>query len=1055
MFWEILKIEPTTDKQVIRVAYRELLSLTNPEEKPEEFKALREAYEAALAYAEEHASDKVRTPIEIWQDELEEVYGDFSRRCELTEWQKLLNQDICLSVDTRMECEDRLLRFLMEHYFLSHEVWVYFDQQFSWLDRQTELYETYPRDFIDYVVINGIHFSDILPMKMFMPGRDAEACSEYLNLYHKLMNVDEPEEARATAEKMMTLSEQHPYGTVRMLLMRIEDNDEEALTELIQLQKQYPDDMFIGLMLVEYLFESGRHEECRTLIEELKKYDRDNLRLRWFEAGCLAETGDYQEAVKIIDGLLRDTAGNGQMQYDLNQKRMEWNKILIDRLSAKLETEPDNIEDRVNLAWAYLENDYLDQAAELAAGIPEDYEDRFGYYNLNGSIALAQMRYADAAEYLEELVRVAENLPADSEKNVIRRGRVGEMCTRLGYCYHCMNETEKAEQAYGKALQVSENRTEILNHLSEISLSSRDFEKAAEYSRQLIREFPGGYQGYLMLAFACFYMHQDREAYNAVERALDLCRSDLTVYTLKARILIRNGAADGAREIVDFLLENGLENDPTVLFTQGVLKEDADQDVKTAEELFEKALAGMNGLEMNYEYGAEMLYRLLYLKGDHLDGNRKEDRDIMNDLVDRGLKCNPDHYGLKDYKAWLLIKEEEYEEALKIYLELMENPHHGPSVEAWIGYIYYQDLEHSADRSLQYYEKSLAEGGSASGHFYAGMCCMYMHRLDDAEEHFKALEEKNPASVDGPYRLSYVYHMKGELDKALAASERAIEVVKDRSGSQTQYYVRKAILLRRMKRYDEAIAVIREAMERYGYEYGNRMIFMIYAQAGRLKEAEEHLRQWTEAGKPDSELYDCGILLHMYRRDFEGALLEKKTAGEYLHPDRALEVDQIISEYYGDYKKQLKQTLKWLQYRLDRDGFDISRIQGTLAHCYFRLGDYENARHYASEALKEVDRKLAEFETDKLLFMARRIRLLAILGRREEAYEAIEQCRHLPFCQSCPESTCKDTDIFRMEAEEIFGNYDKAYEIACECQSLYPNEEDFLIAEHNLKRKLK
>jgi hypothetical protein len=42
-----------------------------------------------------------------------------------------------------------------------------------------------------------------------------------------------------------------------------------------------------------------------------------------------------------------------------------------------------------------------------------------------------------------------------------------------------------------------------------------------------------------------------------------------------------------------------------------------------------------------------------------------------------------------------------------------------------------------------------------------------------------------------------------------------------------------------------------------------------------------------------------------------------------------------------------------------------------------------------------------------------------------------------------------------MEAEEIFGNYEKAYEIACEGQKLYPDEEDFLIAERNLKKKVK
>ncbi|MGL5436478.1 MAG: J domain-containing protein [Lachnospiraceae bacterium] len=50
--WSILEITSTTDKKTIKRAYARLLKLCHPEEKPEEFKRLYEAYQAALAYAE-------------------------------------------------------------------------------------------------------------------------------------------------------------------------------------------------------------------------------------------------------------------------------------------------------------------------------------------------------------------------------------------------------------------------------------------------------------------------------------------------------------------------------------------------------------------------------------------------------------------------------------------------------------------------------------------------------------------------------------------------------------------------------------------------------------------------------------------------------------------------------------------------------------------------------------------------------------------------------------------------------------------------------------------
>ena len=47
MNWTLLGIAPTQDKQAITAAYRVQLAYTNPEDKPEEFKALRTAYEEA------------------------------------------------------------------------------------------------------------------------------------------------------------------------------------------------------------------------------------------------------------------------------------------------------------------------------------------------------------------------------------------------------------------------------------------------------------------------------------------------------------------------------------------------------------------------------------------------------------------------------------------------------------------------------------------------------------------------------------------------------------------------------------------------------------------------------------------------------------------------------------------------------------------------------------------------------------------------------------------------------------------------------------------------
>ena len=51
--WEVLGIEPTSDKKEIKKAYARLLKQYHPEENPEEFKQIQEAYQQCLHHDQE------------------------------------------------------------------------------------------------------------------------------------------------------------------------------------------------------------------------------------------------------------------------------------------------------------------------------------------------------------------------------------------------------------------------------------------------------------------------------------------------------------------------------------------------------------------------------------------------------------------------------------------------------------------------------------------------------------------------------------------------------------------------------------------------------------------------------------------------------------------------------------------------------------------------------------------------------------------------------------------------------------------------------------------
>ena len=59
--WEVLKIEPTSDKRQIRKAYAALTKIYHAEEHPEEFSEIQQAYRAALEQAE---AGEQKTPVQ-------------------------------------------------------------------------------------------------------------------------------------------------------------------------------------------------------------------------------------------------------------------------------------------------------------------------------------------------------------------------------------------------------------------------------------------------------------------------------------------------------------------------------------------------------------------------------------------------------------------------------------------------------------------------------------------------------------------------------------------------------------------------------------------------------------------------------------------------------------------------------------------------------------------------------------------------------------------------------------------------------------------------------
>lgn len=68
-FWQILDIEITNDVKLIKRAYAKKTKQFHPEDHPEDFKKLQEAYKLAIAYAKSHKNNQVKETIEYYESD--------------------------------------------------------------------------------------------------------------------------------------------------------------------------------------------------------------------------------------------------------------------------------------------------------------------------------------------------------------------------------------------------------------------------------------------------------------------------------------------------------------------------------------------------------------------------------------------------------------------------------------------------------------------------------------------------------------------------------------------------------------------------------------------------------------------------------------------------------------------------------------------------------------------------------------------------------------------------------------------------------------------------
>lgn len=1050
MNWYVLGIEETKDKARITAAYRAQLAKVNPEDKPEEFKALRAAYEEALRLAdrEEAAPARDESPVGLWMERVRGLYSDFPARIDPENWRTLLREDVCVGLDSRASAEEALLQFLTQNFYLPQEVWQVLDTAFSWVERRSELYENFPKDFVDYAIINGIRYPNTLPYALFIPGKDAAACDEYRRIYYQA-NQSSNEELPPLLDKLKALPEGHPYGDLLSYrLMLAQGEIEEGRAGYRRLAERYPDDVKLVLEWAVQCRNAGNWAEAEENARHVLSLRPEAVQARELLAQCLAQQQRLEEAKEQVFRLMDAAGGDQKRIFELRKMVEEWNEALVSQWEAHLQTNPDDDVILAKLAWCYLQNDRDQDALSLCQRISPRYEDRYDYHNLYAKTTYAMGDYAAALPHLQEaeaLLRVMT--PDGTDKTAQRIASLPEKIQMQGSCLINMGQQQEAVAKYEEALAIAPNDPEVLTHTGRLWCGIGDLQRAAAIFETLTNVLPGSYHGFYLLAQVRFDLGQDRDAFDAVNRALELDGSDLGVYILKLRILLRNGAWEAVRGTVDFLHQHGITDEMNTLWCEAQLLEQGEGQKEKALELYRTLAQRVEKGEDMIE-PAKLYFRLLLLEAEHLDANKAEDRAKMLALTDKALSYDENDLPSLDYKAWLLKRDGKRDEAIAIYLRLEKESRRNMGVEEELAELYYADLNRDADKALHYYKLLLANEERTAYLFYAGTCCRYLGLYEEGEGYFLRLQELNNEGVDGFNGLSYLYDTMGRYEDALAQINEVIARAVKREGDQSGYFYHKVRILRRLNRPYEALATTDEVTEKYGNDEVYQEKFEICCQFALWAEAEDILKQWRKSRKQQSACAAAEIDLKLFRGDIEGGRKALKKAEKKLSNSDRERLTLLLGELDGDEAVQMP---IWEKRMTNRS--DTTHELMNMAQVQWWSGHYDKAREYAAAALQQIEDLLPDNKKHEALYRSRRTILLAMLGRFEEAEAELAAVRRLPLCEHCNYCACKDADIFEANIEEIRGNYEQALKLHLAGADRWSDDMDFISGARRMRRK--
>lgn len=598
--WKVLGIDETKDTDAIKKVYHEKLKSVNPEDDQIGFMRLREAYENALAYAEQKddadnadAQDafealKDGSEVDRFIYRMNQLYVDVDLRRDEAEWQSLMDS---YEDDLDGELQERVLVYIMDHHLFPWSIWKILDDKFHIYAETELLKEKFPENFLGYVNYYIKHDS-FINYDIF-DGNVSDPVDEYINRYLDLKNlVDRLEDAMTatddTASRNTDTTAQiseirhefelldeyeiyHPYVDAERLHFWLICNKNEKLPEAAmeiadRLSSDYPEDCYTGYYAGLAFLELQKTEIAEQIFEELLKQDEDSYLAK---LGML-KTRQKQEKYADAKELCLDILDMGDRSQKLNDLLDSLNESLVPQYQEMIADNPQDTDTLIELGWCYFQQQKFDQVEKTLKSAPEDQFKEYDFVNLMGRNYLAMEKYDLALPYLihwrDMIDETVDDHTKDSKKKLNRKGFSH---FAVGMCHWNLGQKELGVQEIkdGVALENAVMYQMSYNdQLTQYYIEDKEYQKAYDLCCELIQKDENYYPAYLRRQEAAFHMHKGQSVIDDFYQCKRIFPGYVKPYEYAMKVFYYAGQYSDALNIYKQAQEEKQESDVLQLF---------------------------------------------------------------------------------------------------------------------------------------------------------------------------------------------------------------------------------------------------------------------------------------------------------------------------------------------------------------------------------------------------------------------------------------------------------------------------------------------------------